>query len=242
MIPTPTARAIAKHAFPEHTGIDMIMDFLDADAEQTVLKFPWSSKEPWPTEDSSWPKADPRGSYKTGYIIATLPDPSEPPLSDKFDSRLEAIQRAVAEDGYELDSVDLPWAYPEAGNSTRFKLGEELDIQAKQEHRWDPGETPAPTVAVSSASGSEKASAYVAVTPRADRSSRYPGLMLFRKEDNRKEDKLLLVYVLSETPTSGINKTQLREALEVAWLSGWTTRPTPKYYRHWIPHKTRFAY
>ncbi len=86
------ARAVAKHAFPEHTGVDMIMDFLDADAEQTVLKFPWSSKEPWPTGDSSWPKGDPRGSYKTGYIIATLPDPSEPPLSDRFDSRLEAIQ------------------------------------------------------------------------------------------------------------------------------------------------------
>ncbi len=117
------ARAVAKHAFPEHTGVDMIIDFLDADAEQTVLKFPWSSKEPWPTGDSSWPKGDPRGSYKTGYIIATLPDPSEPPLSDRFDSRLEAIQRAAAEDGYALDTVDLPWAYPEAGNSTRFKLG-----------------------------------------------------------------------------------------------------------------------
>ncbi len=79
----PLARAVVRHAFPEHTGIDMIMDFLDADAEQTVLKFPWSSKGPWPTEDSSWLKGDPRGSYKTGYIIATLPDPSEPPLSDR---------------------------------------------------------------------------------------------------------------------------------------------------------------
>jgi hypothetical protein len=231
------ARAVAKHAFPEHTGIDMIMDFLDADTEQTVLKFPWSSKEPWPTEDSSWPKADPRGSYKTGYIIATLPDPSEPPLSDRFDSRLEAIQRAAAEDGYALDTVDLPWAYPEAGNSTRFKLGEAFDIQARQEPRWDPSETPRPTAAASSAPGSAKASvqpipespptSYVAVTPRADRSSQYPGLMLFRNKD---KSLLLLVYVVSETPTSGINKTQLREAFdEVAWLSGWTTRPTPKY-------------
>ena len=253
------ARAVAKHAFPEHTGVDMIMDFLDADAEQTVLKFPWSSKGPWPTEDSSWLKGDPRGSYKTGYIIATLPDPSEPPLSDRFDSRLEAIQRAAAEDGYALDTVDLPWAYPEAGNSTRFKLGEEFDISPRQEPRWDPGETPAPpgaarhaasrsrrrsmarrTTRAAVSSGSAKTSVqptpestptpYVAVTPRADRSSRYPGLMLFRKEDNRKENKLLLVYVVSETPTSGINKTQLREALdEVAWLSGWTTRPIPKY-------------
>src|SRR5437870_3302692 len=59
----PFARAVAKHAFPEHTGIDLITDFLDADADQTVLKLPWSSKEPWPTGNSTWPKEDLRGSY-----------------------------------------------------------------------------------------------------------------------------------------------------------------------------------
>jgi hypothetical protein len=243
------SRAVAKHAFPEHTGVDMIMDFLDADSDQTELKLPWSSKEPWPKDDSSWPKADSRGSYKTGYIIATLPDPSEPLLSNKFDLRLDAIQRAAADEGYLLDTVDLPWAYPDSGNGSRFKLGEEFDIEAKQEPHWELGDTAAPTPTPSSTPGNlsrrgqrhrqitarqtatapatESATTpSIAITPHTDRSAQYPGLMLFRNDE---KGLLLLVYLVSETPTSGINKTEMREALdEVAWLSGWT-EPTPNY-------------
>jgi hypothetical protein len=51
------------------------------------------------------------------------------------------------------------------------------------------------------------------------RSDREPGLILLR---NRKERRLLLLFIVGERPTTGIHKRALRSALDqTAWLSRW---------------------
>jgi hypothetical protein len=215
-------QASVKHDFPQHTGIDIIMDFLDADPDQTVLKLPWSATEPWPARD--WPEGDQRKGFTISYVIATLPDPSKASLSALFDARIEAIQRAAGQEDYVLDSVDFPWSYPESGSASGSKLAEEVDFKSEQETDWSTGLK----------SKEATPPGYIAITPRAP--SQYPGLLLFRwngkgRDAEQPPPKLLLVYLVGETLTTGINKTQMRMALdEVAWLSGWTQKGPPPAY------------
>jgi hypothetical protein len=52
--------------------------------------------------------------------------------------------------------------------------------------------------------------------------------MLFRKVDET-NPRLLVVLIVGETPTGGINKTAFRNALDqVTWLSGWPVDPPVK--------------
>jgi len=48
--------------------------------------------------------------YKTGFLIATVPDPIDSAYGHAFDQVVDAIQRAVEKkDGYVLDRCWLPW-------------------------------------------------------------------------------------------------------------------------------------
>jgi hypothetical protein len=132
--------------------------------------------------------ADPRFKYSVDSIIATLPDPIETGLSVKLDDEIDAIQRAAESEGYVLDRFKLPWPTP----SERAAKGDAAEIDQSEDIEPPPDETPGPG-------------------KPARRTE--PGILLFR---DGHAHHLLAVFLVGETPTSGIHKPALRKALEQA--------------------------
>ncbi len=64
---------------------------------------------------------DPRSGIEVEWLIATVPDPTEPRLGDMFDTMLESLQRVVGSANFVLDRVWLPWLKQRSaeGSSTR---------------------------------------------------------------------------------------------------------------------------
>jgi len=134
-------------------------------------------------------QSDPRFKYYVDSIIAMVPDPIESGLSLKLDNEIDAIQRAAESEGYVLDRYKLPWPTP----SERAGTGPAAEIDQSEESEPTPSEA-----------------AHSGTKPmlRAE-----PGIFLFR--DGRKH-RLLVVFVIGETPTSGVHKPALRRALQQA--------------------------
>ena len=132
---------------------------------------------------------DPRFKYSVDSIIATLPDPIETGLSVQLDDDIDAIQHAAEYEGYLLDRYKLPWPTP----AERATKGGEAEIDQSEEGQ------PAPDV--NSPSGTK-------VVQRSE-----PGILFFR--DDHKQ-RLLVVFLVGETPISGIHKPALRKALQQA--------------------------
>ena len=134
-------------------------------------------------------QSDPRFKYYVDSIIATLPDPIETGLSVKLDEEIDAIQRAAESEGYVLDRFKLPWPTP----AERAAKGGEAEIDQSEDIEPAPDETP---------------------HPRAKPVRRSePGVLLFRDGHTH---HLLVVFLVGETPTSGIHKPALRKALQQA--------------------------
>src|SRR3984957_7939255 len=134
-------------------------------------------------------QSDPRFKYSVDSIIATLPDPIESGLSDKLDDQIDAIQRAAESQGYVLDRFKLPWPTP----GERAAKGEAAEIDQSEDSGPATGETAQP--GAKSGPPSE------------------PGVLLFRDGHTR---RALVVFLVGETPTSGIHKPALRKALRQA--------------------------
>jgi hypothetical protein len=134
-------------------------------------------------------RSDPRFNYDVDSIIAMVPDPIESGLSLKLDDEIDAIQRAAESEGYVLDRYKLPWPTP----SERATKGPAAKI--------DQSEDSEPTSSDAAHSGAE---------PLAPSE---PGVLLFRDESRH---RLLVVFIIGETPTSGIHKPALRRALRQA--------------------------
>lgn len=132
---------------------------------------------------------DPRSKYYVDSIIAMVPDPIESGLSLKLDNEIDAIQRAAESEGYVLDRYRLPWPTP----SERATGGSAAEI--------DQSEDSAPTPNEAAHTGTKP-------TPRSE-----PGIFLFR---DGYRHRLLVVFIIGETPTSGIHKPALRRALQQA--------------------------
>ena len=128
--------------------------------------------------------ADLRAAYKIEFLIATLPEPLGGGFRYKFDTYLDAIQRAAEASGFILDRFDLPWGDPSKSASTLFKLGEEIDLTLGSVAEGKPP-------IVGSLSPNRHAS-----TSAQD----LPGLLLFRSRETP-EHRLLLVFLIGETPT-----------------------------------------
>jgi hypothetical protein len=172
----------------EHSALDLLEEFFDADPDQFDTTKPWSRNDrSWPPADRSWGD-DPRGHDHIGFLIATLPDPSFAPLRYEFDSYLGALQSALGSDGYLLDRFDLPWLTLSGDKSF-------IDASAAKAHPED---------------------------------TRRAVLMLFRKEEPARKDRpaserLLVVLIVGETPTAGIDAAMLHDALDqIGWLNGWS--------------------
>jgi hypothetical protein len=130
---------------------------------------------------------DPRFKYSVDSIIATVPDPIETGFSVKLDDDIDAIQLAALAEGYVLDRFKLPWPTPteRAAEGGNAEIDQSDDTEPTPDNPAPPGGKP---------------------VLRSE-----PGLLLFR--DDHKH-RLLVVFVIGETPTSGIHKPALRKALQ----------------------------
>jgi hypothetical protein len=159
---------------------------------------------------------------KTGYgtftnrfrfLIATVPDPEETHLTLLFDRMVASIQRAAEDSGYSFDIHWLPWHTPES--------------VAKEQEESDPD-------------------VVEAIRLRRAERTRFPGLLLFRKatgqsylqaipvfgsllscfsERSRDDQSYLAVFLIGESPISGIDRTQMANAL--AYIPLGSSPPPP---------------
>ena len=131
--------------------------------------------------------SDPRFKYSVDSIIATLPDPIESGFSVKLDDDIDAIQRAALAEGYVLDRFKLPWPTPieRAAEGGNAEIDQSDDTEPTPDNPAPPGGKP---------------------VLRSE-----PGVLLFRDDHAH---RLLVVFVVGETPTSGIHKPALRKSLQ----------------------------
>lgn len=125
--------------------------------------------------------------YQTEFLIATVPDPIDSPYGHAFDQAVDAIQRAVEKkDGYILDRCWLPW---------------ELDRKAKPK---DPPKD-----------DNKPKSADKPTNLRENN----PGVLLFRhgpdKSKNITRPGLCVVFLVGETPMTGVHKQAFHKALRI---------------------------
>lgn len=134
-------------------------------------------------------------------LIATVPDPELTHLSLMFDRHIESITRALSDgfDGarYSFDSYWFPWQ----ADARKSEEGDSEKLEKAERER--------------------------------QQRSNKPGLLLFRRnrqikgwhpeKDLPPEKDLLLVFLVGETPTSGIN----RVAFQRAWDEGEAVRMGP---------------
>lgn len=186
----------ASHRLPDswHGPFNVLSDFLDVS--------PVDAYSPWPAGD------DPRKLYKANFLIVLVPEPFAPPFRYKFDTYVDAVQRAAETADLILDRFDLPWS-PGAGDSQGFKLGEEIGIGLE------------PNLGGSSAP-------FASLKPKVQTQNE-PGVLLFRSA-RAKDAKLLLVFLVGETPTWGVRKEALTKSLNwIAWLSDfWNSESFPQ--------------
>jgi hypothetical protein len=127
--------------------------------------------------------------YEVDFLIATIPDPIDSRLPYLFDRNLSSMERAVEADNYVLDRFDLPWLEElrerqGAKGAGEKTAGNENDGQSPHSFEQD------------------------------------PGLVLFRNpEPVHSPDggpptaHALLLFLVGETPTSGIHKEAMLSAL-----------------------------
>ena len=144
-------------------------------------------------------------NYELHFLIATVPDPIDSSLGYMFDRHVSAIQLAAQAAGYVPDRFDLPWRDRE----------ETVVQQGKAIARYKLDRLRAPK--------SEEES-------KPPRHQREPGTILFRgtesQEGRPKNPRLLIFFLVGETPTFGIHKTDLRNDLDqVNTLCRWGSRP-----------------
>jgi hypothetical protein len=142
--------------------------------------------------------------YHVRFLVAILPDPTHTHLSMFFDRSIEALQLAAQRKNYVYDRAILPWDQSSHAETPDFRL------RAQE-------------------------------TQDQDEREAYPGLMIFRaahdwqhrlsnsssanhnrvanlrqnSADDETPDGPLFVFVVGETPTGGIRREQLRNALKL---------------------------
>src|ERR1700691_259968 len=125
--------------------------------------------------------------WKIDSLIAIVPDPVESGLPSVFDDYVDSIEQAVSAERYDLDHFYNPW--PSPGELARKRKSDQSDD----------------TDDSSDESEAEKQLVPVYETQ--------PGLILFRAPDQR---RLLVVFLVGETPTTGVHKAAFEDALRQA--------------------------
>jgi len=168
-----------------------------------------------PPYGAKWEK-DPRDKATVKFLIATVPDPVDSGLPHVYDRYMGSILAAVNSQPYFLSKFDLPW--------------EDCLAKGKEKEKED------------KESGSEDQNSLSQDQPDAackDRRYRKePGFLLLSNPSGKSptstesQDKsrtdLLLVYLVGETPATGIQKRALYSALnEISWFCGWRESSSP---------------
>jgi hypothetical protein len=125
-------------------------------------------------------------SYNVRFLVATVPDPLDSHLPQSFDRAVDSIQRSVQESGYLLDRWFFPW---KKGIETRWHLSSSLEDSPNG--GWTATSKPAPR----------------------DLHRRTPGVLLFRSGRSQ-ESELLVVFLVGEIPTAGIQREAFTKALD----------------------------
>jgi hypothetical protein len=213
-----TARKIGdetQQQFP-HSAVSMLETFLGTTPIQENDERPWLSyshprKRP-KKRLAHTPNPNNRPSQSVEFLIATLPSPASPVLRSEFDNALDAIISAADDQHYNLDSFDLPWAA--ADSDVGADKSSELDIYRSIKDKGK--KTPLYQLK--------------AGTELGPRWATQPGLLLFRPEGET--SPLLVAFIVGETPTQGINKLAMTDALDqIAWL--WNIGPATKHPPNW---------
>jgi hypothetical protein len=194
-----------------------------------------SKNRPWRTENV--PRAvglllpDPRKEFAISFLIETVPAASSASLRHQFDSYLNAIQMAAGRAGYVLDSFDVPWLKDEASHQSEFRLGQPIDVD------WNNGEHSPLTNPVGKATAvnesetqSDQRRPIMVLRPdlQDEHLAENDSAVLLFREDSDSNKRLLVVFLVDETPVRGINKARMDDALDqIAWLSGWKTSASP---------------
>lgn len=121
------------------------------------------------------------------YIIATVPDPLHTRLALATDSSLETIEKAAVESHWEFAAQWLPW-YDSANTSEKDAEKRRTQRALIKEQESQPGLLVFRHGPIASSAGSKKSA------------------------DSHFENNLLFVFVIGETPTTGINGVAFRIA------------------------------
>lgn len=134
-------------------------------------------------QGGGWSPEEPRSHYSLDFLIATVPDPINSGLPYMFDSAVDSIQRAFEAGGYGLDRFEMAWSEPQG-------KGSEDGSNSKGR----------PELQKESPSYHNEAS-----------------VMLFRQDPdpgrNLPDGKLFVVFLVGESPTSGLHKAAMTNAL-----------------------------
>lgn len=146
---------------------------------------------------------DPRKRATLNFLIMTVPDPVDSGLPHVFDRYMASLQAAVQTQPYFLSSFELPW------KDCLLKKGEK---DSKDGASGEPGNQ--------NENSDEDKTQQQACKER--RFAKEPGFLLLSNPTQRDRIDLLLVYLIGETPTNGIQKQALKSALrEVARYCRW---------------------
>ena len=135
--------------------------------------------------------------YRIITVIASVSDPRQSRLGYDCDMAIEAIQRSIESEGYTLDRFRFPWL--------------------------DPG-SPAPPAQSSAASATGAATTPAAPGSGLERADRQPATILYRMDRPAPAagkppapQDLLVLLLVGETPTWGIQQKVLQTSLDIAW-------------------------
>ena len=151
--------------------------------------------------------------YRVTTVIASISDPRDSRLGYDFDMATEAIQRAIESEGYTLDRFRFPWL--DSGSPPA--AGPPAPTPAV-------GTGPATNVSPSPPTATVPTSASPPAALRGLRHERQPGTILFRIDRPAPQpdrpaspQDLLLLLLVGETPTWGIQQEALKTSLNIAW-------------------------
>ena len=133
--------------------------------------------------------AEALGGDELDVVIATIPDPDDSRFRYQFDMSVDAFQRGIESQGFILDHFRLPWVDPE----TRKGKGEMTLLYERATKFSDPGPL----------------------------WQRQPGSILYRKpvrpwSGQGPRTKLILLLLVGESPTIGLQKGAFRTSLDLA--------------------------
>ncbi|MBV8770736.1 MAG: hypothetical protein JO166_00205 [Deltaproteobacteria bacterium] len=217
--------AVTQHTLSyRHSAAELLEKFFGTNTPPPFYNKPWSTNDEQSIVDGSISQAELKNEFVISFLIETVPASSSASLRHEFDSYLNAIQMAAGRAGYVLDSFDLPSL--DAGNDREGESRPDEPFEGAWEQRNEPDATNSDQGSHGARSGRAKrgdSHQNIMLRPEAKQAPaaiRDPAVLLFRNDGFNK--RLLVVFLVDETPTGGINKDAMYDALDqIAWLSGW---------------------